>query len=289
MNIEEIFGENTFGLAEMRARLPKPIFKALIATIEQGTELDPTRGGRGGAGDEGVGAGEGRDALHALVPAADGVHGGEARLVHHAERGRRRGGGVLRQGSDPGRAGRVLVPLGRAAGDLRGARLHRVGPDLAGVHRGDAAGAYLSIPTAFASWTGEALDQKTPLLRSMHALDVQARRALKLFGVPAKRVLATLGPEQEFFLIDQEFYYRRPDLMTTGRTLFGAKPPRGQELEDHYFGSIPERVLAFMMEVERELYRLGVPVKTRHNEVAPGSTRWRRSTRTRTSPRTTSS
>jgi glutamine synthetase len=132
------------------------------------------------------------------------------------------------------------------------------------------AGCYLSIPTAFASWTGDALDVKIPLLRSIGALDRQARRALALFGVETGRVNATLGPEQEFFLVDQEFYYRRPDLVTTGRTLFGAKPPRGQELEDHYFGSIPDRVLAFMMEVERELYRLGVPVKTRHNEVAPG-------------------
>src|SRR5690606_23174762 len=95
-------------------------------------------------------------------------------------------------------------------------------------------------------------------------------RALKLFGVEARSVRVTLGPEQEFFLVDQEFYYRRPDLVLTGRTLFGAKPPRGQELEDHYFGSIQERVLAFMMDAERELYRLGVPVKTRHNEVAPG-------------------
>ena len=131
-------------------------------------------------------------------------------------------------------------------------------------------GCYLAIPTAFASWTGDALDTKIPLLRSIHALAVQARRALKVFGVDVNHVGATLGPEQEYFLIDEDFYYRRPDLVTTGRTLFGAKPPRGQELEDHYFGTIPDRVLACMMEVEKELYKLGVPVKTRHNEVAPG-------------------
>ncbi|HSG46718.1 MAG TPA: glutamine synthetase III, partial [Longimicrobiales bacterium] len=130
-------------------------------------------------------------------------------------------------------------------------------------------GAYLAIPTAFASWTGEALDQKTPLLRSIQVLNDQTMRALKLFKTPTVRVQATLGPEQEFFLVDEEFAFRRPDLVTAGRTLFGAKPPKGQEMEDHYFGSIPERVLDCMNEVEEELYKLGVPVKTRHNEVAP--------------------
>jgi glutamine synthetase len=131
-------------------------------------------------------------------------------------------------------------------------------------------GKYLCIPTAFASWTGEALDHKTPLLRSIEALDKQAKRALSLFGVESKRVTSTVGCEQEYFLIDQEFFYSRPDLMTSGRTLVGAKPPRGQELDDHYFGSIPDRVLSYMLEAEQELYRLGIPVKTRHNEVAPG-------------------
>jgi glutamine synthetase len=130
-------------------------------------------------------------------------------------------------------------------------------------------GTTLVIPTAFVSWTGEALDKKTPLLRSMEALSKQAVRILKLFGSRAQRVFTTCGPEQEYFLIDQQFYYNRPDLINAGRTLFGAKPPKGQEMEDQYFGSIPERVLAFMHELERELYRVGVPVKTRHNEVAP--------------------
>ncbi len=121
------------------------------------------------------------------------------------------------------------------------------------------------------SWTGEALDKKTPLLRSGQALNTHAQRILKLFGheKPAT-VVSYAGAEQEYFLIDKHFFYARPDLLNAGRTLFGAKPPKGQEFEDHYFGSIPERVIGFMMEVERELFKLGIPVKTRHNEVAPG-------------------
>src|SRR5919202_6060328 len=129
-------------------------------------------------------------------------------------------------------------------------------------------GALLCIPTAFASWTGEALDNKIPLLRSMDALSRSAVRALGLLGVDAARVFTTVGPEQEYFLIDEQYYYERPDLVNTGRTLFGAKPPKGHELDDHYFGSIPERILAFMLESELGLQKLGVPVKTRHNEVA---------------------
>src|SRR3954468_2514527 len=131
-------------------------------------------------------------------------------------------------------------------------------------------GTLLCIPTAFVSWTGEALDYKIPLLRSMDALSGAAIRALRLLGDDtAKRVFTTMGPEQEYFLIDEQFYFERPDLINTGRTLFGAKPPKGHELDDHYFGSMPERILAYMLDVENELFRLGVPVKTRHNEVAP--------------------
>ncbi len=127
----------------------------------------------------------------------------------------------------------------------------------------------LVIPTAFVSWTGEALDKKTPLLRSIEALSRQATRVLKLFGSTSERVMTTCGPEQEYFLIDRNFYFARPDLINAGRTLFGAKPPKGQEMEDQYFGSIPERVLACMADAELELCKVGVPVKTRHNEVAP--------------------
>jgi glutamine synthetase len=131
-------------------------------------------------------------------------------------------------------------------------------------------GKLLCIPTGFVSFTGEALDHKIPLLRSMDALSKHAVRALKLLGDDTTaHVFTSVGPEQEYFLIDEHFYYQRPDLVTTGRTLFGAKPPKGQELDEHYFGSIPERILAFMMDSERELEKLGIPVKTRHNEVAP--------------------
>ncbi|MDO4245668.1 MAG: glutamine synthetase III [Deinococcus sp.] len=132
-------------------------------------------------------------------------------------------------------------------------------------------GATLYIPSVFASWKGEALDLKIPLLRSIEALNNAVTPALKLFGASeGTRVSSTLGAEQEYFLITEEYYYRRPDLVMTGRTLFGAKPPRGQELEDHYFGAIPDRVLSFMADAETQLYALGIPVKTRHNEVAPG-------------------
>ena len=131
-------------------------------------------------------------------------------------------------------------------------------------------GALLCIPTAFASWTGEALDAKIPLLRSMDALSRSAIRALRLMGdEESERVFTTVGPEQEYFLIDEQYYYERPDLVTTGRTLFGAKPPKGHELDDHYFGAIPERILACMLDAETEMAKLGIPVKTRHNEVAP--------------------
>ena len=135
----------------------------------------------------------------------------------------------------------------------------------------NANGATLCIPTSFVSWTGEALDTKTPLLKSMQVLDKQARRILQLFGhKDVTRVAATAGPEQEYFLVDKLFYFARPDLLSAGRTLMGAPAPKGQEFEDHYFGLIPERVMAFMYEVDRELFKLGIPAKTRHNEVAPG-------------------
>ncbi|MGC8765179.1 MAG: glutamine synthetase III [Brevinematia bacterium] len=134
----------------------------------------------------------------------------------------------------------------------------------------NANGATLCIPTIFLSYTGEALDKKTPLLRSIEAINKASLRILRIFGnKTATRVYSTVGPEQEYFLIDKAYYYRRPDLILTGRTLFGAPSPKGQQMEDHYFGSIRERILSFMQDAERELFRLGIPAKTRHNEVAP--------------------
>ncbi len=130
-------------------------------------------------------------------------------------------------------------------------------------------GATLCIPTAFCAYTGESLDKKTPLLRSMQALDKSLKRLMKLFGREEAHTGCTLGAEQEYFLIDKEFWKKRPDLVLTGRTLFGAPSAKGQQLEDHYFGTIPDRVLSFMNDVERALWRLGIPAKTRHNEVAP--------------------
>jgi glutamine synthetase len=183
------------------------------------------------------------------------------------------------------------LPLRRHPRHLRGPRLHRLGPDQPRLHpRRAPNGATLVIPTAFRVWTGEALDKKTPLLRSMEALRHQALRILKLFGnTEAKKVFTTVGPEQEYFLIDKNFFYARPDLLNAGRTLFGAKPPKGQELEDQYFGTIPERVLACMADCEAEMFKLGVPVKTRHNEVAPSQYEIAPIFETRTSPPTTTS
>ncbi|HEV2735985.1 MAG TPA: glutamine synthetase III [Longimicrobiaceae bacterium] len=269
-DIESIFGTNIFGLAEMRSRLPKQVYKAVVSTLEQGQPLDPAFA----------------DAV-AIAMKEWALERGASHFTHWFQPLT----GLTAEKHDS-----FITPNvgGGATAEFNGKELIQGEPDASSFPSGGLratfeargytawdptspafivetpAGCYLSIPTAFASWTGDALDTKIPLLRSVSALDQQARRALKLFGVEGVRVNATCGPEQEFFLIDQEFYYRRPDLVTTGRTLFGAKPPRGQELEDHYFGSIPDRVLAFMMEVEKDLYKLGVPVKTRHNEVAPG-------------------
>jgi len=270
VDLVEVFGKNLFGLHQMKSRLPKPQYKALLQTIQNGTELDPSVA----------------DAV-AIAMKDWAMEKGATHFTHWFQPLT----GLTAEKHDS-----FLKPTGdgRAITEFTGAALVQGEPDASSFPSGGLrptfeargytawdptspaflmegpGGAYLCIPTAFASWTGDALDKKTPLLRSIHALDTQARRALALFGSPALPVKATCGPEQEFFLIDEEFYYRRPDLMTSGRTLFGTKPPKGQEMEDHYFGSIPARVLEYMNEVELELYKIGIPVITRHNEVAPG-------------------
>ena len=270
VDLEKTYGENLFGLHEMKSRLPKPQFKALLSTIRNGTSLDSTVA----------------DAV-AVAMKEWALEKGATHYTHWFQPLT----GLTAEKHDS-----FLDPTrdGRAITEFSGKELVQGEPDASSFPSGGlratfeargytawdptspaflmegASGAYLCIPTAFASWAGDALDKKTPLLRSIHALDKQARRALALFGSEEQPVRATLGPEQEFFLVDEEFFYRRPDLVTCGRTLFGTKPPKGQEMEDHYFGSIPERVLEYMNEVELELYKLGVPLKTRHNEVAPG-------------------
>jgi len=269
-DIEQVFGQNTFSWSEMKARLPKPVLRALEATIEHGTELDPNLADAVAMAMKEWALEKGATHFtHWFQPLT-----GMTAEKHDSFITPNYGGGAVVEfsGKDliQGEPDASSFPSGglRATFEARGYTAWD--PTSPAFIIENPGGCYLAIPTAFASWTGDSLDAKTPLLRSSLALEKQARRALALFGVNAKRVQPTVGPEQEFFLIDQEFYYRRPDLLTSGRTLFGAKPPRGQELEDHYFGTIPERVLCCMMEVEKELYKLGVPVKTRHNEVAPG-------------------
>jgi glutamine synthetase len=269
-SVEEVFGRNTFSLSEMKARLPRDIHERLLKTLETGSELDPTVA----------------DAV-AVAMKEWAMERGASHFTHWFQ---------PLTGATAEKHDSFVVPTdpGHAITEFSGQELIQGEPDASSLPSGGlrttfeargytawdptspafiiegSGGATLCIPTAYSSWAGDALDQKIPLLRSIHALEEETRRALKLFGVDPIRVQPTLGPEQEFFLVDQEFYYRRPDLLTAGRTLFGAKPPKGQELEDHYFGAIPDRVLEYMQAVETELYRLGIPVKTRHNEVAPG-------------------
>jgi len=268
IRLEDLYGSEVFGFAAMKNSLPKEVFRSLKRTIENGQALDP--------------------ALADIVASAMKDWAVAKGATHYAH--------VFYPltGATAEKHDTFLSPDGdgSALAEFSGKALVQGEPDASsfpsgGIRstfeaRGYTAwdvtspayvldGSTLCIPTAFVSWTGEALDKKTPLLRSMQSLNTQAQRILKLFGHknPAK-VVSYAGAEQEYFLIDRKFFLARPDLVNAGRTLFGAKPPRGQEFEDHYFGSIPERVMAFMVEAEQELFKLGIPVKTRHNEVAPG-------------------
>ena len=271
IDIEKIFGENTFGLEAMKSRLPKKVYERLLATIENNEPVDPTVADTvATAMKEWAKERGGTHFTHWFQPLT-----GSTAEKHDSFITPNKGGGAIAEFSGSnliqGEPDASSFPSGglRATFEARGYTAWD--PTSPAFIIENKNGAYLSIPTAFTSWTGEALDYKIPLLRSIEALDIAARRVLALFGVEdVQKVHSTVGSEQEYFLIDEEYYYRRPDLVTTGRTLIGTKPPKGHELDDHYFGTIEDRILSYMLETERELYRLGVPVKTRHNEVAPG-------------------
>jgi glutamine synthetase len=265
----QVFGSNVFSPIVQRQRLPKTVYKQLQAALEKGGVLEA-------------------DLADAVAAAMKewAMERGATHYTHWFQ---------PLTGSTAEKHDSFYAPTGdgSAIAEFSGKELIQGEPDASSFPTGgiratfeargytawdptspaflleNPNGTLLCIPTAFASWTGEALDTKIPLLRSMEALSNAALKALNILGEDAKRVFTTVGPEQEYFLIDEQYYFERPDLVTTGRTLFGAKPPKGHELDDHYFGTIPERVLACMLEVENELAKLGVPIKTRHNEVAP--------------------
>lgn len=267
----EVFGANVFSKAVMQQRLPKSVYKSVTATIEQGAKLDPAVADavasamKDWALEKGAThyahvfypltglTAEKHDSF--LEPVSDG-----ATLAEFA-------GKTLIQGEPDassfpsGGLRNTFEARGYTGWDVTSPAYILENPN----------GNTLCIPTVFVSMTGEALDHKTPLLRSQQAMGHHAERILKLFGHSNfDHIVSFCGPEQEYFLVDRHFFLARPDLINAGRTLFGAKPPKGQEFDDHYFGAVPERVLGFMMDTERELFKLGIPAKTRHNEVAPG-------------------
>src|ERR1700730_1780127 len=267
----EIFGQNVFTKAEMQKRLPKPVFKSVMATIDHSKPLDPSVADvvaahmKDWAMEKGAThyahvfyplthlTAEKHDSF--LEPAGDG-----SSIAEFA-------GKTLTQGEPDassfpsGGLRNTFEARGYTGWDVTSPAYILENPN----------GNTLCIPTVFISMTGEALDHKTPLLRSQQAMAKQAERVLRLFGhEKPDAVVSFAGAEQEYFLIDRSFFLARPDLLNAGRTLFGAKAPKGQEFDDHYFGAIPERVLAFMLDAENELFKLGIPAKTRHNEVAPG-------------------
>ena len=271
INVAEIFGENVFNDTVMQARLPKKVYKNLRKTIEEGKDLDL----------------ETADVIaHEMKEWA--IEKGATHYTHWFQPLT----GVTAEKHDSF----ITAPMsnGKVLMSFSGKELIKGEPDASSFPSGglratfeargytawdctspafvrqDAAGATLCIPTAFCSYTGEALDQKTPLLRSMEAINDQALRLLRLFGnTTSKKVTPSVGPEQEYFIVDREKYLQRKDLIFTGRTLFGAMPPKGQEMDDHYFGAIRERIAAYMRDVNKELWKLGVSAKTQHNEVAP--------------------
>ncbi|WP_215907645.1 glutamine synthetase III family protein [Geomesophilobacter sediminis] len=265
-----MFGQNVFNQAVMRERLPKAVFKNLKKTIDEGLPLDPTIADVVATAMKEWAIEKGATHFtHWFQPMTGITAEKHDSFISPSE------GGALMEFSGKelikGEPDASSFPSGglRATFEARGYTAWDCTSPAFVREEGEVI--TLCIPTAFCSYTGEALDKKTPLLRSMEALSKQALRVLKLFGnTTATRVTSTVGAEQEYFLVDKGFYLERPDLMMAGRTLFGAMSSKGQELEDHYFGSIKERVLAYMKEVNEELWKLGVTAKTQHNEVAPG-------------------
>ena len=264
----DFYGEDVFNAEAMRSYLPKDICEKLLATIDEGAPLDPNIAG---------------DVAHAMKKWA--MDRGATHFTHWFQ---------PLTGSTAEKHDSFLEPSGcKAIMVLSGKNLIVGEPDASSFPSGGLRstfeargytawdptspafikrhgnGATLCIPTAFCSYTGEALDKKTPLLRSLQALSKSTRRLMTCFKAGPKKTTVTLGAEQEYFLIDKRFYLQRPDLYQSGRTIFGATPAKHQQMNDHYFGSIPSRILNFMNDVEKELWRLGIPAKTRHNEVAP--------------------
>ncbi len=269
---ETVFGCNTFSIALMKEKLKPATYESLIKTIKDGQKLSPDVADEVAAAMMAWALSKGATHYaHVFYPLTsltaekhDSFYepGSDGKTAISKFKGK-----VLIQGEPDASS----FPNGGIRATHRARGYTAWDPTSPAYLLEHVNGVTLCIPTSFVSWTGEALDTKTPVLKSMQSLDKQARRILKLFGhKDIAYVSATAGPEQEYFLIDKTFYYSRPDLLAAGRTLFGAPPPKGQEFEDHYFGVIPERVMGFMLDVDRELFKLGVPTKTRHNEVAPG-------------------
>ena len=267
----EIFGANVFTLAEMRLRLPKSVYKSVVATIEKGAKLDSAVADSVASVMKdwalSRGATHYAHVFYPMTGLTAEKHDSFLEPVSDGQTLAEFAGKTLIQGEPDASS----FPSGglRSTFEARGYTGWDVTSPAYILENPN--GNTLCIPTVFVSMTGEALDYKTPLLRSQQAMGAQAERILKLFGhSDFDHVVSFCGPEQEYFLIDRHFFLARPDLINAGRTLFGSKPPKGQEFDDHYFGAIPERVLGFMMDTERELFKLGIPAKTRHNEVAPG-------------------
>jgi glutamine synthetase len=268
-SVTEAYGENVFSFALMRKVLPKAVYASLVRTIEKGEKLDSANADAiASAMKEWAVAKGATHYTHWFQPMTGSTAEKHDAFVNYTSDGTaiaEFSGKLLIQGEPDASS----FPSGglRATFEARGYTAWD--PTSPAFVMESVNGKTLVIPTAFCGWKGEALDEKTPLLRSQDALSKQAVRLLKILGKEVSRVHCTMGPEQEYFLIDRNFYLLRPDLINAGRTLFGAKPPKGQEMEDHYFGSIRPRILAFMNDAEAEAYKLGIPLKTRHNEVAP--------------------